>query len=175
MRPALSSEMVYGSPSTYNEVITSANESEESVMSGLNLSTTSTRRGTMREMRTIDDIVVGATVVCTRAVGSAVKGKEYTVTDISPEWITVETIPNRKVRLKALDFIQSFERRLGPIVEDSVRRGLMAKAISEGKAYRKGDTITLVEAEGRLYDYKNSNGGRGSVERQELFMCFLYI
>lgn len=143
-------------------------------MLGLCLSSTRTSRGTIREMSTIADVVAGATVVCTNTTTYATKGKEYTVLSVSPSRVELEGY-GRKWGMKPLDFLQSFERRLGPVMECSIRRGLSAKSTMEGSTYKKDEVLTLTEAGGTVYDCKNSKGRKCRVEKQELLTAFIYV
>lgn len=138
------------------------------------ISTVNVPAGTKRPIRSIADMEVGSTVVCTRSVGQAMKGKEYTITATSGTRVDLDA-GNRKLSVKLEDFSECFERRLGQVVAESIRRGLTAKAISDGDKFNKGDVVTLTETGGTVYDFKDSRGRRGAVKHAELLVYFIYL
>ena len=143
-------------------------------MLDLCISSARTPAGTLRTMGTLHDAKVGATVLCTRSTRGAMRDREYTIVGLTPTCVDLER--NKKViHLKPMELLQSFERRLGPVVKGSICRGLTVKATMDGKTYRNGDILKLTETGGSVCDCKDSNGNRCSVTKDELLVCFIYV
>ena len=130
--------------------------------------------GTRKLIVCIQDIVVGATLVCLKTTGSAVRDKEYTVMSVSPTRVELSA-RGSKFGIKTGLAMQNFERRYGPVVKESIRRGLQVKATYEGPGYKRGDVITLVETGGRVYDFRDAHDQKGSVEKEALYTSFVYV
>lgn len=140
----------------------------------MNLSPGRHSPGTLMQLGTLSDVVVGANVVCLKSGCSAVKDKEYTVTAVTAQSVTCEARGSR-FNTKPADFLQRFARRLGPVLEVSIRKGLVAKATFDGKTYKTGEVITLVETGGCVFDFRDSAGKKAGVAKQEFFTVFVYI
>lgn len=132
------------------------------------------RRGTMVQMEGILDIPVGATVIAMRKSNSISEGVECVVTSVSNTKVEF-MCRSRKFNMKPYDFISTMKRRVGPVVEESIQRGLTVRATCDGRFYSEGDILTLTEASGDCFSFKGGSHKSGSIERQELLVTCKYV
>lgn len=138
------------------------------------ISSENATKGTIRPMLRMNDIEVGATVNCQRAIGNAKRGKDYTVTQVSTLYINIEC-GGVKHKIATDEFIDAFGRRQGPVVPESIQRGLIVRVTTDTSKCSKGDVITLTEAGGTVYDCKTDKGRKAAIAKQELTMCCVYL
>lgn len=143
-------------------------------LSFMSLSTPRVPAGTLRDLTCLQDVVVGACLVCIKSHGSARKDKEYTVMSVSPSRIELSA-RGSKFGLRATDVMECFQRRLGPVVPAAVRRGLVVKSTYDGKDYKSGEVVTLTETAGSVFEFRDGNNRRGRVEKQELLTSFIFV
>lgn len=108
--------------------------------------------GTTVTVRTLRDLVVGATLVGLVSASDIVKDREYTVVSSTPTRVDLE-YRGRKINVRPEFLIGKAARRVGPIVESSLRKGLMMVATVNGKQYSAGLVFSLTEASGRVFSF----------------------
>ena len=131
--------------------------------------------GTRRPIQSVAEVQPGISCVAIQGTPQVKMGTEVTVKKIEGSRVHVEAPRKRKFVLEMGKFCQSFERRLGPVVQESIQPGLTCRAMADGETFRRGTVVTFNETSGRVYGFTTSTGGRGSAKADEVTFYFEYV
>lgn len=131
--------------------------------------------GTVLPLQTLQDVQVGSCVIARAGKFGCTTGMEYTVTNLSTSGVEVTDKRRRKCKIKPLDFVQMFDKRCGPFVEEALRVGVAIRAVMDGETFRAGDVLTLNEVGGSVFGATTSRGAKTNVKRQEVLVAFEFV
>lgn len=77
--------------------------------------------GSTKSLDTIDDILVGSTIVGSRSYGQITKSMEYTVTAVQPNRVEF-TAKGKKYILPMGILVQCCKRRVGRVMPSSIKK-----------------------------------------------------
>lgn len=123
----------------------------------------------------LSNIRIGSVIVCVRDTKTFKTGWEYLVERVDGSTSILVKRKGTKTNIKTATILENFKVRVGPVLPNSIARGLMVKAIREGKRYSKGTVITLTECGVKVYDYRDTANKKGAVAHEELLSNFIYL
>ena len=133
------------------------------------------QRGTVLPIQTLQDVAEGSCVIARAGKFGCTTGAEYTVTRLDTSAVEITDKRKRKYKIKPYDFVQMFDKRCGPFIEEALRPGVAIRAFMDGETYRAGDVLTLTETGGSVFGATSNRGAKTNVKRQEVFVAFEFV